>query len=540
MVGSPTPYPYLTHLGNASTQSTLQLANLSSINAQYRRNSPNYRAFSNKSSKLSPAHQQLQDYQNTLRDIANPFAANGRGYQPLTSSAFPAQNNARIGALLAQLQAQGHSSPSYTGGGSRYVLANITLKQQNPSESNYPPKSRRGTEYALHYYQDNRQEIILLQDISNRNSEQSLNETPRGILNAMQRRHAILGAASPALYKSDMMQASFGYNSNQDLILVRKAGDTQYRASNVNETGIGTNSEAKTASNFLQQRLAKLAKIQRIQSSVDNATEANSNFIITTPRSQINLEAVRKNSRDMSEFFPGLRQGFGFNSSASNSLAASQVLGDHYRTKYLSRAQTAPEAISRAYSNAGINPALYSDYTMLKKSRANSQILPTSLPEDSTTNRYQHLQSDGVLHFSNFQTLISDSVDGMDQAKDRLVTGSMGLIDAPIRLSPPVTSSSRQTSHGFNIVNNIAGSILNRLSGVVNMTTTNQLAEQKLGLGFSGGYAALLQGNIDVSSTLIQGLSSASSDTSLYTIDAASIGAHSGNGIDVNWQPNRA
>ena len=554
MVGSPSPYPYLTHLGNVQAQSTLQLANLSSINAQYRRNSPNYRAFSQPSSNLSPAQQQLQDYQNTLRSISSPFAAEGLGYQSLQSSTTPPQVNPRIGTLLSKLQAQGYSESSYTGGGSRYVLANISLKQdhlnQRDSISNRA-KPRHGTEYRLHYYQDSRQEIILLQDTSNRHTDRSLNETPRGVLNAMQRQQAILGATSPALYRSGMMQASFGYNTDQDLILVRKAGEENYRASNINDTGIGTNSEAKTASSFLQQRLARLAKAQEIQRSVDNATEANNNFVITTPRSQLNREAVRKNSQDVIEFFPGLRQGFGFDGSASNSLSASQVLQDHYRTKYLSRAQLAPEAIARAYRNGGINPALYTNYTELHQSRQHGQNLPTALSEDRETKRYQHLLSDGVLGFSNFETFFSDPQSSIDtaaqfnfddfQAQDSLIAGSMNLINAPIRLSAPLSPSfnaAPQASRGFNPINNIAGSVLNHLSGLVNMAATHQLAEQKLGLGFSSGYAALLQGNIDVSSSLIQGLTGASSNSSLYTIDAANIGA--GNGVDVNWQFGRA
>ena len=544
MVGSLPPYPYLTHIENMRAKSTLQLANLSMVNAQYRRNSPNYHAFSDPSPKLSPAQKQLQDYQNTLHKIANPYAAEGRGYQPLRSSALPPQNHAGIGALLSQLHAQGHSSPSYTGGGSRYVLAHIALKQNSPSESNYSSKSRHGTEYRLHYYQDSRQEIVLLQDISGRNTERSLRETPRGILNAMQRRHAILGATSPALYQSGMMQAGIGYNTDQDLILVRKAGETQYHASNINETGIGTYSEAKDASNFLQQKLARLAKTQEIQNSVDRAIAAGSHFVIATPRSQINLETIRKNSKDMSEFFPGLRQGFGFNNSADNRLAASQVLGDHYRMKYLSRAQIAPEAIARAYSNGGINPALYTNHAMLQKSRLHSQKLPTALPEDRDINRYQHLRSDGVLQFSNFHTLISDSHNSHYAGEDRLVAGSMGLVDAPIRLGTPTAPSlsppPSQPARGFNLASNIAGSILSRLSGLVDMTATNQLVGQTLGLGMSGGYRALLEGNIDVSSTLIQGLTSASSDPTLYTINAARIGAHSSSGINVDWQPNQA
>lgn len=552
MVGS--PYPYLTHLGNVQAQSTLQLANLSSINAQYRRHSPNYRAFSQPSSNLSPAQQQLQDYQDSLRSIASPFAPEGRGYQSVQPSSTPPKINPRIGALLSQLQAQGYSEPSYTGGGSRYVLANISLQQDHLNSRDYSSSkatARYGTEYRLHYYQDSRQEIILLQDTSNRHTQGSLNETPRGVLNTIQRQQAILGATSPALYRSGMMQANFGYNTDQDLILMRKAGEESYRASNVNDTGIGTNSEAKTASSFLQQRLARLAKVHEIQRTVDNATEANNSFVITTPRSQLNREAVRKNSQNVNEFFPGLRQGFGFDGSASNSLSASQVLQDHYRTKYLSRAQLAPEAIARAYRNGGINPALYTSYTELNQSRLHGQSLPTVLSEDRDTRRYQHLLSDGVLRFSNFETVLSDSQSSIDtaaqfnldnfQAQDSLVAGSINLINVPIRLSAPLSQSFSPTlraSRGFNPINNIAGSILSHLSGLVNMTATHQLAGQKLGPGFNSGYAALLQGNIDVSSSLIQGLTGVSPNSSLYTIDAANIGA--GNSVDVSWQFGRA
>lgn len=544
MVGSPPPYPYLTQIGTLSTQSTLQLANLSSVNARYRRNSPNYRAFSTPSRTLSPAQQQLQGYQDALSKAANPYAPKGAGYQRLAVSALPAEVDPRIGALLSRLQAQNENQTSYAENGSRYVLADIVLKQDTESRRDYLNNKalpRRGAEYRLHYYQDSRQEIVLLQDISNRNTELSLNETPRGVLHALQREQSILGAHAPALYQSGTMQAGFGYNSNQDLILQRKAGDTQYRASNINETGTGLGSEAKTASRFLEQKLARLAKTQNIQSTLDDILETGSDFVITTPRSQRNLEAIRKNSRDVTEFFPGLRQGFGFDGSSSNRRTAAQILGDHYRMKYLSQAQAAPEGIARAYSNSGINPALYTDYSALRKSRNAALNLPTSLPEDRSSTRYQHLMSDGVLHFSNFQTVISDTF----QTEDGLVIGSIGLIDAPIRSAPaiaPLLSSPPVALRGgFNSVNNIAGSVLSRLTGIVSPTVTRQLVAQKLGSGGSGGYDALLQGNIDVSSTLITGLgnTTATGNSNLYIIDAAGIAARSDSGIDISWQGQR-
>ena len=546
MVGSLPPYPYLTQIENIRAKSTLQLANLSSVNARYRRQSPNYRAFSDQSPSLSPAQQQLQEYQNTLNDLASPYAPQGRGYQRLNPSALPSQLNPRIGALLSQLHAQGQSSRNFTDGGSSYVLANISLKQ-NPQQNplSRQTQSRRGTEYRLHYYQDSRQEILLLQDISNRNTERALSQTPRGILDSLQRRHAILGATGSA------MQPNFGYNTDQDLILVRKAGEQNYRASNINDTGIGTHSEAKIASAFLENRLEKLSKIQKIQRSVDDILEANSNFIITTPRSQINLGAVRKNSRNMTEFFPGLRQGFGYDGSRKNSLAASQVLGDHYRTKYLSRAQTAPEGIARAYRKGGINPALYTNYSQLQKTRDNALKLPTALPEDHSTKRYAHLLPDGVLQFSNFQTSLDNTQGSIHsaayfrhdnfQGADSLTAGSIGAVNAPVRAEPSFNTVANRSTRGLNIVNNIAGSALNSLSGIVDLATTNRLAEQKLGSSFSSSYDALLQGNIDVSSTIIQGLGddSSSSSVGLYTIDVAHIGARSGDSIDINWQPNR-
>ncbi|NQY82829.1 MAG: hypothetical protein HRT36_07475 [Alphaproteobacteria bacterium] len=560
----PSLYPYLTQLQGLRSSSILQLAGLSSINAQYRHHSPDYRTRgSTNSSPFSPAQRQLQGYQRILNARANPYAAEGQHYLALTSGAqSPLAQNPKLGALIVQLQSQGFANSPYTGDGSRYVIANIDLSGDSTSDiraNNYlnplgsPPL--RGRQYRLHYYQDRSQEVIFLQDVSTRSISKSLAEITRGTLHHLNRKQNLLGTTYPTLYGSGQVQTAFDYNPNQDLILTRKAGDTRYQATSIDRTTNGFATTATCISTFLSHRLGKMTKAHQIQKFVDDALEANSEFVITTPRSQINLDKIRKNSKNLIDFFPGLRQGFGLSTSSADIIAASQIFVDHMRAKYVSRAQEPPENIARAYQNAGINPALYRDYSTLTNSRTHSMSLPTTLPYDKTTTRSSHLLADGVLQFSNFQTVLSDSQGALDnnaryridsfQAEHSLVVGRIGLIDTPKRqsapLAPPLSTTREPVSLGFTLVGNLANSILSSLGSIVNVVEVKKRANQKLGIasGLSGTYQVLLQGNIDVSSSLLNGLRDVSGlgKPGLYTIDVALIGQHFSNNIDINWHP---